>query len=58
MGPEKIDLCGVYFQAFQISWNHLTSATLVGYDFPDIVPFFQHALQMTYCQISRPPLQW
>ena len=49
---EKLEIRGVSLQSLQISWNHLTSAIVVDYNFAEIVPLFQHASRMTYCQIS------
>jgi hypothetical protein len=54
MSPETIEIAGVAPQSLQISWNNLTSANIVDVDFEGIAQLFQHALQMTCCQITSP----
>jgi len=49
---EKIELCGVSFWSLQISWNRLISATTYHFDLEDLTQLFQHASQMTFCDIS------
>jgi hypothetical protein len=53
MNPEKIEIYGLSFQSLQISWNHLTSAKINGWDLEGIAQLFQHASQMTHCHISQ-----
>jgi len=50
--PEKIKLRNVSFRSLQISWNRLTSAKVNGFDLEDLTQLFQHALQMTFCDVS------
>jgi len=50
--PEKIELRNVSFQSLQISWNRLTSAKVNDFDLEDLTQLFQHALQMTFCDVS------
>ena len=49
--PEKIDLCGLPLPLHQISWHRLTSAKLQCFDLEGVRQLFQHASQMTDCQI-------
>jgi hypothetical protein len=53
MNPEKIEIYGLSFQSLQISWNHLTSAKINGWDLEGIAQLLQHASQMTHCHISQ-----
>jgi len=50
--PEKIELRNVSFRSLQISWNRLTSAKVNGFDLEDLIQLFQHASQMTFCDVS------
>jgi hypothetical protein len=50
--PEKIELRNVSIRSLQISWNRLTSAKIDLFDVEDLVQLFQHASQMTFCQLS------
>ena len=52
VSPEKIETRGISFQSLQISWNHLSSATVRQFTLDEIKDLFQHALQMTYCHID------
>jgi hypothetical protein len=54
VNPEKIEVHGISFQSLQISWNHLSSATVKDFTLEEITQLFQHALQMTYCRIWSP----
>jgi len=54
VSPEEIDIAGVSFRWLQISWNHLTSATVHSFGCADVMQLFQHALQMTSCWIFMP----
>jgi hypothetical protein len=56
MSPETIEITGIAPQSLQISWNHLTSASIVDVDFEGIAQLFQHALQMSCCQIRSPTI--
>jgi len=49
--PEKVVLVDVSFRSLQISWNRLVSATVTYFDLGDLSQLFQHASQMTFCQI-------
>ena len=50
VSSEEIDIHGVHFRCLQISWNHLTTAT-VHSSHAEVMPLFQHALRMTSCWI-------
>ena len=54
MNPEEIEIYGLSFQSLHLSWNHLTSVTVGDWDLGDVTQLFQHASQMTYCNISQP----
>jgi len=54
VNPKKIEVHGISFQSLQISWNHLSSATVENFTLEEITQLFQHALQMTYCRIFSP----
>jgi hypothetical protein len=50
--PEKIDLHDVSLKSLQISFKRLSSAKLEWIQLEDIALLFQHASQMTDCDIS------
>ena len=52
--PENIVLEAVSFRSLQISWNRLVSATVSYFNLGDLSQLFQHAPQMTFCQILNP----
>jgi hypothetical protein len=54
VNPEKIEVHGISFRSLQISWNHLSSATVEDFTLEEITQLFQHALQMTFCRIWSP----
>jgi len=49
--PEMIEIESVSIRCLQISWNRLTSATVEDLDLEDLTQLFQHASQMTHCEI-------
>ena len=50
--PKKIVLRHVPFKSLQISWNHLSSATVSWWSLEDITQLFQHASQLNDCHIE------
>jgi len=54
VSPEKIEVCNISFKSLQISWNHLSCATVEHFTLEEISQLFQHALQMTCCRIWSP----
>jgi hypothetical protein len=44
--PEKIEICGIPLQSLQISWDHISSAKVHGYNLEEVTQIFEHTSQM------------